>query len=99
DTSGWNLAASLWEIEDLENPQPLIARATVTDSYGWSEAQWDDRAFTVLENAVSVQQGDVTETGLVLLPYSGYDPNTGTYGTGVQLFTFSRDTLTKRGVL
>lgn len=99
DAAGWKLAASLWNIEDLDNPEPLVARATVEDSHGWSEARWDDRAFTVLENAVSVQQGDVTETGLILLPYSGYDATLNTYGNGVQLFTFSRSTLTRRGVL
>lgn len=94
------LALSLYDITDLDNPRPLVARANVALEGAWSEASWDHRAFTVLEDAVSVPSATdakVLETGLVLLPYQGW--NEDGYASGVQLFTFSAGTLTARGTL
>ena len=94
------VAVSLYDITDLSNPAPLLARDEVELDWSSSEASWDDRAFSVLEDAVSVQAADGTEeTGLVLLPFEGYENDRGmsTYRTGVQIFTFSASTLTKRG--
>ncbi len=100
DTDGWSMAVSLYDITDLENPDPFIARASVSADHSWSEARWDDRAFSVLENAVDVSgPGGEVETGLVLLPFSGYDDNRSTYIAGVQIFTFSESSLTRRGVM
>ena len=100
DENGRKLAASLYDITDLTNPNPFIARASIEFDYSWSEAQWDNRAFSVLENAVSVPgPGGVTETGLILLPFTGYSSTGTTYQAGVQIFTFSPTTLTKRGVM
>ncbi len=100
-TEGGNRAAvSLYDITDLENPEPLIDRAQVNAQWTWSEANWDHRAFSVLENAVSVENQDgILETGLVLLPFSGYDSNWSRYQSSVQIFTFSHDSLTMRGVM
>jgi hypothetical protein len=103
DENGRQLAVSLYDITQLANPEPMIARAEVSgDGYGWdwSEANWDHRAFTVLDNAVNVQAptGE-TETGLVLLPFSSWDWDTYRSVSGVQIFTFSANTLTRRGLM
>lgn len=101
DQGGWQLAVSLYDITDLTNPQPLIDRETAGDTgWGWSEAQWDDRAFTVLDDAVNVlaPTGEA-ETGLVMLPFQGWSEQDSTYLSGVQLFTYSPTTLTRRGQL
>jgi hypothetical protein len=99
------LAVSLYDITNLTNPDPLVARVEVDDDAGgWvlSEALWDHRAFTVLQDAVSTKAptGE-TETGLVMLPFSGWkhEGNDSTYRAAVQLFTFSSTTLTRRGVM
>ena len=104
ENARWTLAVSLYDITDLANPHPLLQRAEVDAQWSWSEASWDHRAFSVLEDAVAVQAADGTlETGLVLLPFSGYDVDSGRgygrYRSAVQIFTFSRDTLTARGVM
>lgn len=93
------LAISLYDITNLKNTQPLIARSEIDLSYSSSEANWDDRAFTVLENATSVvaADGKTLETGLVLLPFTGWDNSSYAYRTGVQIFSFSATTLTRRG--
>lgn len=95
---GRTAAVSLYDITDLEAANPLVARANVALESSWSGASWDHRAFTVLEDAVAVQATDGTpETGLVLLPFSGWASDS--YLSGVQLFTFSATTLTARGVM
>jgi hypothetical protein len=100
DENGRAMAVSLYDITDLDNPEPLITRAEVDASYSWSEASWDDRAFSVVENAVSVQAEDGTlETGLILLPYTGYAEDWSDYTAAVQIFTFSETTLTRRGIM
>lgn len=99
DEEGRTMAVSLYNT-DLEDDDPFIARAEVEADNSWSEARWDDRAFSVLESAVDVQTDDgVAETGLVLLPFSGYDNEQERYLAAVQIFTFSENTLTRRGVM
>ena len=95
------MAVSLYDITVLTNPNPLISRAEVALDYSWSEAQWDDRAFSVIEKATSVlaPDGQTTETGLVLLPFSGWNDTEQRYISAVQIYTFSDDTLTLRGVM
>lgn len=91
-------AVSLYDIEDLKNRNPLVDREEVTTS--WSNAIWDDKSFSVLEKSVSVMSDTgVLETGTVLLPFQGWDNSAQIYKTGVQIFTFSDTTLTKRGVM
>lgn len=100
DENGQTMAVSLYDITELSNPEPFIARAEVDADHAWSEARFDDRAFSVLENAVDVAgPGGQVETGLVLLPFSGYDNARQTYVAAVQIFTFSEASLTRRGVM
>jgi hypothetical protein len=101
DDSTTQMAVSLYDITSLSNPNPFIARQEVNSTdYSWSEATWDDKAFSVIEDAVSIAAPDGTEeTGLVLLPFSGYDYDTYKGVYAVQMFTFSASTLTRRGLL
>lgn len=93
-----NLAVSLYDTTDLDAAEPLVDREEVELDGAWSEASWDHRAFTVLEDAVDVVSPEGTpETGLVLLPFSGW--NEDGYLSGVRIFTFSPATLTARGVM
>ncbi len=97
-----NMAVSLYDITDLGNPEPMITRADVRASGStWSEALWDDRAFSVLEGAVeaTAEDGETVETGMVLLPFSGWDRDRQRYVAAVQIFTFSPGTLTQRGYM
>lgn len=95
---GRTLSVSLYDITDLSNDEPMLARADVDFDSSWSEASWDDRAFSVVEDAVAIEAGDGTlETGLVLLPFTGYDYDSSRYEAGVQIYTFSDTTLTRRG--
>ena len=98
DDGGRTMAVSLYDITDLTNPEPLLARSEVEADRSYSEASWDHRAFSVLEDAVEIEGPDgVLETGLVLLPFQGWDSGYDTYHAGVQIFTFSETTLTRRG--
>ena len=102
DEDGKNtMAVSLYDITDLTNASPLIDRAEVELDRSWSEAQWDDRAFSVLEKATNIPSpdGSATETGLVLLPFSGWNEVEKRYISAVQIYTFSSDTLTLRGTM
>jgi len=98
-------SVSLYDITDLSNRNPLLSRASAGAlDWSWSEANSDHRAFSVLENAVSVSASNGSEeTGLVLLPFSGYkssaDGKQGEYFTRVQIFTFSDHTVTRRGTM
>ncbi len=97
---GRRLAVSLYDTTDLVNPEPLVARVNADLEWGWSEANWDDRAFTVLEDAADARgPGGERETGLVLLPFGGWDDQGQRYRSGVQIYTFSPTTLTRRGVM
>lgn len=100
DENGNTMAVSLYDITDLTNPSPMIDREEIDLDWSWSEASWDDRAFTVLEKGTSVLADDGTlETGLVLLPFSGWDDDQEKYISAVQIFTFSDTTVTKRGIM
>jgi hypothetical protein len=92
------MSVSLYDATSVTNPNPLFARADIDLLYSYSQAQWDDRAFSVLEDAVSVKAADgTTETGLVLLPFEGWDEQNQRYLAQVQILTFSDHTLTLRG--
>lgn len=96
-----SLAISLYDVTNLTNKQPMLARAEIDLSHSWSEANWDDRAFTVLEAATDVvaNDGKTRETGLVLLPFVAWDATSSAYQSGVQIFSFSDSSVTRRGVM
>lgn len=98
ESGGSTMAVSLYDINDLSSTNPLLARAEVALDQSWSEASWDDKAFSVLEDALSPEAAD-GETGLVLLPFEGWSEKDQTYVAAVQIYTFSKNTLTRRGVM
>jgi hypothetical protein len=100
ENNGRLLSVSLYDAANLDNPSPLVARAEIALQGASSLADWDDRGFSVLEDAVSVRAADGTEeTGLLLLPFAGWDNTNQAPIAQVQLFTFSSSTLTKRGIM
>jgi hypothetical protein len=83
---GHTTTVSLFDVSDPAHPVAL-SQLPLGDGYTDSEANWDEKAFSVLP-----------EDNLILVPYSGYDPASG-YSLRVQLIDLERDALTKRGVI
>ncbi|MBK8000858.1 MAG: beta-propeller domain-containing protein [Verrucomicrobia bacterium] len=79
------VAVSLFNVANPAAPT-LASRVALGDSYSWSEANWDEKAFAVLP-----------EAGLILVPYSGNTTNG--YASRVQLIDLGRDNLAARGVI
>jgi hypothetical protein len=98
DTGSTTMSVSLYDITNLTNANPLLARADVALDNSWSEATWDDKAYSVLEDALSPDAAN-GETGLILLPFQGWSENYQKYVAAVQIYTFSKNTLTRRGVM
>jgi len=97
DGTGRTLSVSLYDVTEIANPDPLLARESVGAESSSSEASFDHRAFSVLEDAVSaLGPGGAIETGLVLLPFTSFGAGD-EFVADVQLFTFSDHTLTRRG--
>jgi hypothetical protein len=96
------MSVSLYDVTNLDNPNPLLARKDVAAQTSGSAASWDDKAFSVLEGAVSVPALDdpsALETGLVLLPFESYGQTPDERRAGVQIYTFSERTLSRRGFM
>ena len=73
---------------DVANPARavLLSRVALGESYSWSEANYDEKALTVLQDA-----------GLILVPYEG-DTKDG-YASRVQLIDLGSASLAARGVI
>ena len=74
---------SLFDVADPTKPA-LLSRVPLGSQYSYSEANQDEKAFTVLEDA-----------GLILLPVQGYTTNG--YESWVQLIDLGANSLTARG--
>ena len=86
DTNNGNrVAVSLFDVSDVTQPK-LFDKVTMGDRWSWSEAQYDEKAFTVLPHA-----------GLILVPYQGREE--GGYVKNVQIIDLNEKTLVKRGVI
>lgn len=79
------VAVSLFDVADPADPL-LLSRVLMGERYSWSEANRDEKAFTLLE-----------EEGLILIPFNGY--GAGGYASQVQLIDFDRESLVARGVI
>jgi hypothetical protein len=79
------VAVSLFDVSDITKPK-LFDKVTMGDRWSWSEAQYDEKAFTVLPHA-----------GLILVPYQGHEA--GGYVKNVQIIDLNEKTLKKRGVI
>lgn len=86
-TSGEGAPVSLQYL-DVTNPaQPkLLGTSTFGQGWAWTPAAGTFKAFTM--NAA---------TGLVVLPFSGWDPNGRGYNNGLQLIEFTPTTVTTAG--
>jgi hypothetical protein len=82
---GSRVAVSLFDVRDPSAPR-LLSRVRLGDRYSSSEANWDEKAFTVLR-----------EEGLILVPYNG--DTTNGYISRVQLIDLNPTTLVARGVI
>ena len=83
--NGRRVAVSLFDVSDITKPK-LFDKVTMGDRWSWSEAQYDEKAFTVLPHA-----------GLILVPYQGHEA--GGYVKNVQIIDLNEKTLKKRGVI
>ena len=92
------LAASLFDVADPQKPS-LLARVAVGQGQSWSTAQWDDKAFRVVD-----------EQNLMLVPFSGWSEQVvdggkvGSYTNGFQILSFDlaatdKTALTARGIV
>jgi hypothetical protein len=79
-------AVSLFDVTDPAAPA-LLSQLPLGDGYSYSEANWDEKAFSVFP-----------DEGLILVPYSGYDRASG-WASRIQLIDLARDGLTKRGIV
>ena len=80
------VSVSLFDVKDPAAPA-LLSRVAAGGSYSWSEAVWNEKAFTVLPDA-----------GLILVPVSGWDSNSG-YASQVQIIDLGGSSLAARGVI
>jgi hypothetical protein len=79
------VAVSLFDVANPANAS-LLSRVLLGQNYSWSEANYDEKAFSVLE-----------DVGLILVPYSGDSTNGWT--SQVQLIDLSVTNLVARGVI
>src|SRR5262249_14134350 len=79
------IAVSLFDVTDDSAPA-LLSRVKLGATYSWSEANYDEKAFTVLPDA-----------GLVLVPFSS--DSTSGYTSALQLLDYATNTLTARGLV
>lgn len=79
------VAVSLFDVAEPAKPA-LLNRVLLGNNYSWSEANYDEKAFTVLE-----------DEGLVLVPYSG--DTTNGWAARVQLIDLTTSNLVARGMI
>ncbi|MBM3822787.1 MAG: hypothetical protein FJ404_07880 [Verrucomicrobia bacterium] len=79
------VAVSLFDVADPAKPS-MLSRVRLGENYSWSEANHDEKAFSVFE-----------DEGLIMLPYQGNTSNG--YASRVQLIDLSRTALVQRGVI
>jgi hypothetical protein len=84
DSNSWRVAVSLFDVKDPAKPA-LLDKVPLGENYSWSEATYDEKAFSVLPDA-----------GLILVPYQG-SFDAGGYASRVQLIDLSETTLKARG--
>lgn len=80
-----NAAVSLFDVSDATHPQ-LLSQVKLGGDWSWSEAQSDEKAFTVLP-----------DDGLILVPFNGFTDSG--EASGVQLIDLNRDSLVVRGAI
>jgi hypothetical protein len=79
------VAVSLFDVAKPSQPA-LLSRILLGESYSWTEANSDEKAFSVLESA-----------GMILVPYGGYTTNG--WASRVQIIDLLPHALAARGVI
>ena len=79
------VAVSLFDVKNPAAPA-LLSRVRLGQNWSYSEANWDEKAFSILP-----------EAGLILVPYTG-DTRNG-YASSVQLIDLKPDAVVARGVI
>jgi hypothetical protein len=79
------VAVSLFDVHDPAQPA-LLSRVPLGENYSWSEAAYDEKALTVLN-----------DSGLILVPYAGN--TTSGWAERVALIDLGTNTLAARGVI
>jgi len=85
DSNRWQVAVSLFDVKDPSKPTQLD-KVSLGENHSWSEANYDEKAFSVLP-----------EAGLILVPYQG--EFSGGYASRVQLIDLGETTLKARGTI
>lgn len=85
NSNSWKVAVSLFDVSNPAKPG-LLAKVPLGTDYSWSEANYDEKALTVLPDA-----------GLILVPYQGSDTNG--WVNRVQLIELGANSLKARGVI
>ncbi len=85
DTNSWRVAVSLFDVKEAAAPA-LLGKVVLGEGYTYSEANYDEKAFTVLP-----------EGGLILVPYQGWSTNG--YASRVQLIDLGKQAIAARGVI
>lgn len=82
---GWRPAVQMFDVSDPAQPT-LLSKVLLGDSWGWSEANQDEKAFRVL-----------TDEGMILVPFSAWSDRS--HQSGMQIVDFDESKLTLRGVI
>ncbi len=90
NTSG-GMTVSIFDVANLAKPT-MLSRANFGGTWSWTVEDQDriHKAFKLFE-----------DEGLITMPFSGWsyrDGGCGQYTSGIQLFDYTRDTVTARGV-
>ncbi len=87
DDTAWPRRASvkLFDTTVAEAPV-LLSEASVGEGQSWSQADWDPKALTILD-----------DQGLIFVPFSSW--TTDSYMSGVQIISYVGDSLSARGVM
>lgn len=83
NSNSWKVAVSLFDVTDASRPT-LLDKVALGENYSWSEANYDEKAFSVLP-----------ESGTILVPYQG--DQSGGYASRVQIIDLGATTLKARG--
>jgi hypothetical protein len=78
-------AVSLFDVGDPAKAK-LASRVRLGGDFSWSEANWDEKAFSVFP-----------DEGLILIPFEGW--SNGVYASRVSLVDLGESTLAERGVI
>jgi hypothetical protein len=89
DDTAWprRVSVKLFDVTEAHAPV-LLDEVPIGDGYSWSQASWDPKALSILDDA-----------GLILIPYTSWAADAGAYARGVATVSWLGDDLAARGVM